>query len=121
MVKSTALRRIEQVNKELWILLSLFSIALLLNYVVASQRMVLGFYALPTVGSAYFNGKRHATLTALASVLLVVLLLIFSGNGAQAGTDAAFNQWLDITVWGGSLLITGYLMGTLCERKNAQL
>jgi len=115
------LRRLEQVNKELWILLSLFSIALLLNYVVASQRMVLGFYVLPTIGSAYFQGRRHATLTALASVLLVVLLLFYSGNGAQPGTEAAFNQWLDITVWGGSLLVTGYLMGTLCERKNAQL
>jgi putative nucleotidyltransferase with HDIG domain len=42
-------------------------------------------------------------------------------NGAEAGTEAAFNQWLDITVWGGSLVITGYLMGTLCERKNSQL
>jgi putative nucleotidyltransferase with HDIG domain len=121
MMKSAALRRVEEVNKELWILLSLFSIALLLNYVVASQRMVLGFYVLPTVGSAYFKGKRHATLTALASVLLVVLLLIYVDNGAEAGTEAAFNQWLDITVWGGSLVITGYLMGTLCERKNSQL
>jgi putative nucleotidyltransferase with HDIG domain len=121
MMRSAALRRVEEVNKELWILLSLFSIALLLNYVVASQRMVLGFYVLPTVGSAYFKGKRHATLTALASVLLVVLLLIYVDNGAEAGTEAAFNQWLDITVWGGSLVITGYLMGTLCERKNSQL
>ena len=24
-------------------------------------------------------------------------------------------------MWGGSLLITGYMMGGLCERKNAQL
>jgi putative nucleotidyltransferase with HDIG domain len=26
-----------------------------------------------------------------------------------------------VMVWGGSLLITGYMMGTLCERKNSQL
>lgn len=125
---NSAVRRFEQVNKELWILLSLFVIALLLNYVVASQKMVLGFYVLPTLGSAYLYGRREATLTAFASVLMVVLLLIYSdafGSGAetaQASMGATgFAKWLDVTVWGGSLVITGYLMGTLCERKNEQL
>ena len=42
-MNNSTVRRFEQVNKELWILLSLFVIALLLNYVVASQKMVLGF------------------------------------------------------------------------------
>ena len=54
----TQFRQLERVNKELWILLSLFGIALLLNQVFASQRMVLGFYVLPTLGSAYLYGKR---------------------------------------------------------------
>ncbi|MEO2197941.1 MAG: hypothetical protein ABGY72_17880, partial [bacterium] len=62
-------RQLEQVNKERWLLLSLFAIAALLNFIVSSQRMVLGFYTLPTVASAYLYGRRHATLTALASVL----------------------------------------------------
>ena len=34
--------------------------------------MVLGFYVLPTLGSAYLYGRRQATLTAFASVLMVV-------------------------------------------------
>jgi putative nucleotidyltransferase with HDIG domain len=124
-MKHSAVRRFEQVNKELWILLSLFLIALLLNHVVASQRMVLGFYVLPTLGSAYLYGKREATLTALASVLMVVLLLMY-GDAFYPGRlpmvgEPGWTKWLDVTVWGGSLLITGYLMGTLCERKNVQL
>lgn len=116
-------RRFEQVNKELWILLSLFLIALLLNYVVASQRMVLGFYVLPTLASAYFHGRREATLTALASVLLVVSLLLYGDAVYPTQTVSApgYSQWIDLTVWGGSLLVTGYLMGALCERKNAQV
>ena len=130
---NSAVRRFEQVNKELWILLSLFVIALLLNYVVASQKMVLGFYVLPTLGSAYLYGRREATLTAFASVLMVVMLLMYSdafgpGVAAEQASTAAtstavtgFAKWLDVTVWGGSLVITGYLMGTLCERKNEQL
>jgi putative nucleotidyltransferase with HDIG domain len=123
-MKNTAVKRFEQVNKELWILLSLFLIALLLNYVVASQRMVLGFYVLPTLASAYMNGKRQATLTAFASVLLVIGLLMYGDAfmpAQEAIVDTGVAKWLDVTVWGGSLLITGYMMGALCERRNAQL
>jgi putative nucleotidyltransferase with HDIG domain len=122
MMRTSILGRFEQVNKELWVLLTLFVIALLLNHVVASQRMVLNFYTLPTVVSAYFYGRRHATLTALASVLLVVLLLIYADAGSlvRAG-EMPLDRWIDLTVWGGSLIVTGYLMGSLCERRNAQL
>ena len=118
-------RQLERVNKELWILLSLFGIALLLNQVFSSQRMVLGFYVLPTLGSAYLYGKRHATLTALASVLMVVGLLMYGDayypQAKNIGAGPGLAKWLDVMVWGGSLLITGYMMGGLCERKNAQV
>jgi putative nucleotidyltransferase with HDIG domain len=119
--------RFERVNKELWILLSLFGIALLLNQVLSSQQMVLGFYVLPTLGSAYLYGKRQATLTAVASVLMVVGLIMYgdaySADRARLSAAAApwYTKWLDVIVWGGSLIITGYMMGTLCERKNAQV
>jgi putative nucleotidyltransferase with HDIG domain len=123
---SRTFRRFEQVNKELWILLSLFAIALVLNYVLDNQRMVLGFYVLPTLGSAYLYGKRQATLTAFASVLMVVLLIMY-GDAFAADRERMmagapwYTKWLDVMVWGGSLVITGYMMGTLCERKNSQV
>jgi putative nucleotidyltransferase with HDIG domain len=123
-MRAPALGRLDEVNKELWVVLSLFSIALLLNYVVASQRMILSFYALPTLGSAYFYGRRHATLTALASVLLVVLLLVSNDKMAVLQATSVlgpYDQWIDLTVWGGGLIVTGYLMGTLYEHKTAQL
>jgi putative nucleotidyltransferase with HDIG domain len=124
-MKAPAFGRLDEVNKELWVILSLFSIALLLNYVIASQRMILSFYALPTLGSAYFYGRRHATLTALASVLVVVLLVLSKSDSAAALQAAAvlgpYDKWIDLTVWGGGLIVTGYLMGTLYEHKTAQL
>ena len=121
-MKPGILGRLEAVNKELWVVLSLFAIALLLNHVVATQRMVLSFYALPTLGSAYFYGRRHATLTALASVLLVVGLLLFPGSGSSpAFRQLSYDQWLDITVWGGLLIVTGYLMGSLYEHMTRQV
>jgi putative nucleotidyltransferase with HDIG domain len=118
------LGRIEQVNKELWILLSLFFICLLLNLVVDGQRMVLSFYTLPTLGAAYLYGRRQGTLTAFGSVLLVCIMswynpVLFAARGGTLTIPG--ERWLDITVWGGVLIITGYSMGSLYEHKAAQL
>jgi putative nucleotidyltransferase with HDIG domain len=113
---------IERVNKELWVVLSLFAIALLLNEVIAAQRMVLSFYVLPTIASSYFYGRRHGTLTAFASVLLVVGLLLFRNSvTGEAVNLLTYSEWLEVVVWGGSLIVTGYLMGTLYEHKNQQI
>ena len=118
-----ALGRIGEVNKELWVLLSMFVICLLLNIVVDGQRMVLSFYTLPTLASAYYYGRRQATLTAFASVLLVVLMTWFDPRlfAASAPNALAATRWLDTAVWGGVLIITGYSMGTLYEHKSAQI
>ena len=108
----------ERVNKELWLILSTFVIALILNLVLDSQRMMLSFYTLPTLGSAYLYGRRHATFTAFASVLLVILLTAAPWN---PGNQVALTTWFDLSAWGGILVITGYMMGTLYEHKNVQL
>jgi putative nucleotidyltransferase with HDIG domain len=118
-----AFGRLEEVNKELWLLLSVFGICLLLNLLIDSQRMVLSFYTLPTLGSAYIYGRRHATLTAFGSVLLVTLMTWYNPVlfAATTAMSSQTSTWLDITVWGGVLIVTGYSMGTLYEHKSAQL
>jgi hypothetical protein len=118
-----ALARIAEVNKELWVLLSMFVICLVVNIAVDGQRMVLSFYTLPTLASAYYYGRRHATLTALGSVLLVVLMTWFNPTLFAAASPNAFAaaRWLDTAVWGGVLIVTGYSMGTLYEHKSAQI
>ncbi|MGB6800839.1 MAG: hypothetical protein WBE31_01125 [Candidatus Sulfotelmatobacter sp.] len=45
-----------RINQELWLVLSLFVIAGLFNWLVASHRMILGLYTLPTIFSAYVYG-----------------------------------------------------------------
>ena len=99
----------------------LFALAGMLNSVVASQRVVLGLYTMPTVVSAYLYGRRHATLTALASVLLVILLSWFNPEIFGGQRLAAVGAWLDVTIWGGTLIVTGYLMGTLCDHRASQV
>ncbi len=120
---SSLLRRLEEVNRELWLVLSLFVLAALLNTLVDSQRVLLGLYTLPTVVSAYLYGRRHATLTALASVLMLVLLAWFDPQflGARRAAIIVGGKWIDLTIWGGTLMVTGYLMGTLCDHKAAQV
>jgi putative nucleotidyltransferase with HDIG domain len=119
-----ARHQIEKVNKELWLILSMFVIAWLLNALVDAGRMMLSFYTLPTLHSAYLYGRRHATLTAFASVLLVALLMGFTPGlliGGGSGLLPMATSVADFVAWGGMLVITGYLMGSLCEHKNQQL
>ena len=120
-MKLSVRNQLETMNKELWLVFSLFVIAGLLNFLVASQRMVLAFYTLPTIISAYLYGRRHATLTALASVMLVVLLSSANPTVFSGASGMLTSQWLDITVWGGTLIVTAYLMGTLYDHKSRQL
>ena len=119
------LGRLEEVNKELWLLLSLFAICLVLNLVIDGQRMVLSFYTLPTLGSAYVYGRRHATLTAFGSVLLVCLMTWYNpvlfASSVAADMQVPAATWLDITIWGGVLMITGYSMGTLYDHRATQI
>jgi len=98
-------------------------IAFLLNVLIDSQRMLLSFYMLPTLGSAYCYGRRHATLTAVGSVLMVALLFMthnwFTANVVGIATWATVAP--EFVAWGGVLIVTGYAMGTLCEHRNRQL
>jgi K+-sensing histidine kinase KdpD len=108
------------VNKELWLLLSIFLLAALANNFVASQQIVLGLYMLPTLFSAYFYGRRHAAMTAMASIALVVLVTYFNPLPPHLlnVTRMASQRWFDIAAWGGILVITGFTMGTLYERVS---
>src|SRR5579872_6842291 len=70
--------QLKEVNRELWLILTLFVVSLVLNFLVTSHRMVLGFYFMPTLLSAYFFGRRHAVLTAFASIFMVYLIVRFN-------------------------------------------
>jgi len=121
-VKETLLKNLADVNRELWLLLSLFGIAALTNFLVSSHSVMLNFYVLPTIFSAYFYGRRHAVSTALASILLIVLLAYFNSSLFSA---AAFTvegeRWFSVIAWGGSLVLTAVAMGTLYEKDKVKL
>jgi putative nucleotidyltransferase with HDIG domain len=115
--------RLAEVNKELWLILSLMVIAAILNFLVAPHRILLGLYTLPTLFSAYFYGRRHATLTAVASVLVVTLVVHFNSTLLARPDQAPLpgERWYDLALWAGILVITAYAMGTLYDRKEARV
>jgi len=117
---SKLFRQIEIANKELWVILSMFVLAGLLNYAVASQRVLIGLYALPTIMSAYCYGRRHATLTAFASIIFVGFFSYYKPDmlSQQAAEASGISKWYELLAWGAILLVTAYSMGTLYDKSK---
>jgi hypothetical protein len=113
-------RSMSRISKELVLLASLFLIAATLQFYAESLPMALCFYFLPTLYSAYYFGRRHATLTAFACVFLVIGLNVLS-NALPAHPSLVLPQsrLFNFAIWAGMLAVTGYAMGTLYERKQA--
>lgn len=121
--KSKLIRNFEQVNKELWVIVSMFVIVGIMNYLVTAHRMLLGLYTLPTIFSAYHYGRRHATLTALASLMLVGLVAYFNPSmlASESNANLYGGRWFDLGAWGGILMITAYAMGTLYKKNTERM
>jgi putative nucleotidyltransferase with HDIG domain len=122
-VSQRFIQSLSEVNRELWLILSLLALAAFLNFAVEGQRTVLGFYTLPTVFSAYVYGRRHAVLTALASAFVVGLVTyfnppLFADYHLRLPIE---DKWLDLIIWAGILVITAYTMGSLYERCQAHI
>lgn len=119
--RPSILSKVLKVNQELWLILSLFVIVGLLNWALNSGQMILGLYTLPTLFSAYSYGRRHAVLTATASILLVTGLVVFSPRLLLSRlSEPLFQTWAEFAVWAGLLILTAYAMGTLHERQKTQ-
>src|SRR3981189_1939292 len=110
-----------KVTKELFLLLSLFVIAATLQFFAESLPMVLCFYFLPASYSGYFFARRYATLTAFACIFVVILLNFVNGlRRAHATLTLPGERLFNFAIWAGILAVTGYVMGTLYERKQAR-
>ncbi len=112
--------RFAEVNKEWWLLLSLFIIGALVNAFGGGNHMILFLFMLPTLASAYLYGQRHATLTAFASIFLVLagifIRQILMGKHFEATlVDTA---WFELAAWAGILVIFGYATGRLFREMH---
>lgn len=107
-----------KINKELIILFLLVAIVGIIFFFVVSQRAFLNFFYLPVILGAYYFGKRYATQSAVLSVILISLIVYIYPRTFDFLETSVLFKWLDIATWGGFLLITGYFMGLLYEKKE---
>lgn len=110
------------VDKELIIIFLLVVIAGFIYFFVANQRAFLNFFYLPVLLGSYFFGKKHGTYSAVLSVIMVFSMAYFVPDTFSATNGGVVNnalsKWVDIVTWGGFLLITGYAIGMLYEKKE---
>lgn len=112
--------RFAEVNKEWWVLLSLFVIAALLNSFGSVSPMLLFLYVLPTLFAAYFLGPRTAISTALASIFLVMLGLVLQHYVLLKDSESAISDatWYQLGTWSGILVVCAYATGTLFREMH---
>ena len=100
--------KMSKIAKESILLLSLFLIAAMLQFFAESLPMALCFYFLPTLYSAYYFGRRHATLTAFACVFLVVLLDFLNNlMPAHKVLTLPGERLFNFAIWAGVLVVVG--------------
>src|SRR5664279_2399851 len=110
-----------KVDKELIIVFLLVAITGFIFFFISNQRAFLNFFYLPVIVGAFFFGKRYATLSAVLSVLLIVLVSLGYPDNFLVISKDPLSKWLDIGTWGAFLVITGYCIGHLYDKKEQAL
>ena len=110
-----------KIDKELIIILLLVAITAVIYFFVFNQRAFLNFFFLPVLLGAYFFGKRYAVLSAIATILLIFSVAYMNPETFRYSGDNEFYRWLDLATWGGFIIIAGYCIGHLYEKKEAAI
>ena len=105
--------------EDIIILLSLLSVAAI-HYFIYSKMAFLDFFYLLVVLAGYYVGKRLAILGAFFANLMVWLFIFADRNPYNPSTGTLDTQ-LDLTVWGGFLILAAWLIGTLSEKRKLEL
>jgi len=101
-----------------FVVLAVFGGILLMNYFVVQKASFLHFYFLPALVAGFVLGRRMAILTSVLSISFVVLLRVIAPGHFSLG-QSAIDTTVTIILWGGFLILTSYVVGSLHE-QNAQ-
>lgn len=107
-----------KVDKELIIVFLLVAIAGFIFFFVSNQRAFLTMFYIPVLIGAYHFGKRYATNAAVLSGILVFVIAYYYPASFAMPSDEGLYRWLDLVTWLGFLLVMGYYVGLLYERKE---
>ena len=90
------------------------------TYLIDEKAIVLNFYYLPVLFSAYFSGRRMGVLTAVFSIL-VVLICLFLFPQRFSNLGGMLKEVTQLSSWGGFLILASVAVGTLYERNEQRL
>lgn len=105
-------------QRELLLVLTTIAIAGFLNYTVITDTAFLNFYNIVVVVAAFFLGRRVATLGAVLSILVVVILTLVHPEFLESGPRTLLSKAAAMAAWGSFLVLTAYLTGMLCEKRE---
>lgn len=102
------------------IVLSILSAVVAVNYFIHAKLAFLDFFYLLVVLSGYYIGKQFAILGAFFTILMV-WVFILADKGGNYSSGSLTETQLDLTVWGGFLILAAWLIGTLSEKLRNEL
>jgi putative nucleotidyltransferase with HDIG domain len=114
-IKSFLFKHFEKI-----LVLTLSVVVLLINFFVVQKLAFLNFYYLPVLVSGYVLGRKMSVLTALFCVVLIAFSAVNNPHLFQVQTT---NLLLasDLMLWGGFLILAGYVVGTLYQQKENKI
>lgn len=122
MVSQTALDRVKWLvfdNFERVLVASLVASMLVIHWFVDYRVAFLSFYYLPIIVAGFLMGRNPAVW---AAVFVIVLVGFFQAVEGLEGAAGFYPTILYALVpWGGFLVLTGYVVGTLAEQREARL
>ncbi len=93
---------------------------MLINFFIYSKVAFLNFYYLPVIIAGYYLGRRLAVLGAFFTILMV-WVFVLANQELYLFHSTKFDLYFNLTVWGGFLVITGWVIGYLAEKLREDL
>ncbi len=106
---------------ELLLITVVLGVTLLAHHLLNVAPVIVHFFYLPVIISAYYFGRNLACLTAVFSVLSVTAFALLDPVRYLSTVDTVMTLVLTLTVWAGFLGLNAILVGTLCDQRAAQL
>ncbi len=90
------------------------------TYFIEEKSIVLNFYYLPVLSAGYFLGRRMGVLTAIFSILIVVISILLFPHSFFKEREF-FSSLAMLFSWGGFLILASITVGTLYEQNERRL
>ncbi len=98
----------------------IFLVALVGTYFIEEKLVVLNFYYLPVLFAGYFLGRRMGVLSAVLSILVVLIFALLFPERFFIG-KIFWHKVAALSSWGGFLILASVTVGALYEQNEGRL